>query len=253
MAVEVPIAIWGDASLDDPWAGPLVGIFTRDDDDLAVHDDAEEVTVQGTSGLVAPMPLFQAVSSEEWGHIVTWRDRSGVVLEVAARGASPDEARGIAERVTLAEGLHPMLPTDALGPATAPIHEGVGMAAYPFASTGQWTLSYRPRNLLATDQPRLLTISGLPGKAEDLQTLRFWAVTTQPFQVRGHDGLEYAAFDPATGPFGLAWPEAPGLNVQVIGLGFEQESLRDIVEALEDVDTDGWQTMQQEALDAGCD
>jgi hypothetical protein len=247
--------IWGDASLDDPWAGPLVGIWTMEVDELYGHDDAEAITVHGVSGTVAPMPLFQAVSSREWGHIVTWRDSAGLVFEVAARGASPTDAVRIAELVTFGDGAPPSLPADALGPETAPIYEGRGLGAYGSGGTGGWMLQYRPRtleNAEGTEDLRLVMITGSPGVPDDLHTLRFWSVTTKPFEVRNQDGLEYAAFDAAEGPFGIAWQEAPGVIVQVLGLGLDEQTVRNLTGSLEETDADEWRKMKQDAIGAAC-
>lgn len=248
---KVP-TIWGDGGLADPWTGPLVGIRVLPDDDLPVHDDAVEVTVQGVDGYVAPMPLFQAVSSEAWGHIVTWRDASGMVLEVAFRGATPAEVLRVAELVSVNEGSAPSLPPDSLAPVTEVIYQGVGVVPYPLSANGEWSLSYRPKDLVGAEDPRLLTVSGLPGEPQDLQMLRFWAVTTQPLEVRGHEGWEYAAFDAASGPFGAAWQESPGLIVQVSGFGFDPGAIREIIGSLEEVDGDGWKATKDDAANAGC-
>lgn len=244
--------IWGDASLDDPWAGPLAGIWTTEADELYGHDDAEDVTVHGVRGSVAPMPLFQAVSSAEWGHIVTWRDPSGRVIEVAARGASPPEAVQIAELVEVGSGA-PSLPADALGPETAPIYEGGGISPLGLGSTGGWSLQYQPEDMASgSEDLRLLTVTGSPGVPGDLEALRFWALTTQPIEIQDQDGLEYAAFDAATGPFGIAWQDTPGLIVQVVGLGLDQQAVREVTESLEEIDADEWRGLKQDAVDSGC-
>ena len=244
--------IWGDASLDDPWAGPLVSVSTDDDGEVPVHDGAEEISLHGVSGFVAPMPLFQAVSSAEWGHIATWRDPSGPVVEVATRGASPTEAVRIAELVTLGDDGTPSLPTDALGSETAPISDDLGVRPYGLSSTDGWNLQYGGDMEAGAEDPRLLIVSGSPGVSDDLQPLRFSALTAEPFEIRNQVGLEYAAFDAETGPFGIAWEETPGLIVQVVGLGLDQQTVRDVAASLEEVDAGGWRAAKQDVVDAAC-
>jgi len=248
------VTIWGDASRDDPWAGPLVGMFVSAGDDVPVHDGAEEVTVQGVVGYVAPMPLFQAVSSGDWGHIVSWHRPSGGVIEVAVRGAPGDDARRVAELVD-ARGTAPALPSDALGPRTAPIHEGRGIAPFLSDSTGGWMLSYHAGGLGAApgaEDVRLLRVSGLRGSAADLQTLRFWALSTRPVDIRGTVGLDYAAFDAEAGPFGIAWHEAAGVIIQVVGLGLDREAVRAVAASLQEADAPRWRNVKAMAAGARC-
>lgn len=245
------VTIWGDASRDDPWAGPLVGIFVSEGD-VPVHDGAERIAVQRVDGYVAPMSLFQAVSSAEWGHIVTWRRPSGGVIEVAVRGASPDDAVRIAELVDV-EGTTPALPSGALGPRTAAIHQGPGIGPYLSDPTGGWTLSYHSGGPgTGSDSPRLLRVSGLRGGPDDLQSLRFWAVSTRPIEVRGQSGLAYAAFDAEDGPFGIAWQEAAGSIIQVVGLGLDRQVVAGIAASLRETAAPEWREVKRTAADAKC-
>ena len=99
----------GDRALPDAWAGPLVRLSVEVAKELPVHDHARAVTVRGAPAYVAPMPLFQAVSSAQWGHVVTWRDSSGKVIETGERRADADEALRLAGLVTITDGA-PELP-----------------------------------------------------------------------------------------------------------------------------------------------
>jgi len=151
------MAIWGDKALADPWSGHLVGLSAEVAEEVPVHDAARPVTVQGVPGYVAPMPLFQAISSAEWGHVVTWRDPSGRVIEAAVRGADADQALRTAEVVSVGAGA-PTLPGDALGSDTARIYDGLPIAPYGFGEGPAWTLFYRsPAD--ADDHARLVSPS----------------------------------------------------------------------------------------------
>ncbi|MEO6121843.1 MAG: hypothetical protein ABIW46_03765, partial [Acidimicrobiales bacterium] len=217
-----------------------------------VHDGAVAVTVHGVSGYVAPMPLFQAVSSKEWGHIVTWRDVSGMLVEVAARGASAADAVGVAELVTVDGNGHPVLPRDALGPDTSPIHEGAGIIPYP-VGLARWLLQYRPGDIGEAEHPGFVMVRGQTVGPGDLEALRFWAVTAQPATVRGHEGLEYTAFDADRGPFGIAWEEAPGFVVQLVGSGIDRDEVRRLAQSLESVEAARWKAVKRQATEARCE
>ncbi|MGI9023337.1 MAG: hypothetical protein ACR2HV_08930 [Acidimicrobiales bacterium] len=248
------MAIWGDRSLPDPWAGPLVGLSASDvHDELPVHDRAEPVMVQGLAGYVAPMPLFQAVSSEEWGHVVSWRDIAGRVIEAAVRGADAAGALRIADVVTVTSGKA-ALPTDALGPQTARIYDRTPIAPFGALDGTTWGLFYRSGGFPETagEPARLLTLGGLARTAADLQPLRFSALTTEPTTVRGRPGLLYAAFDESTGPFGVVWEESPGLVAQVVGLGLDRAAVIAAAESLEPVDDQAWQALQGDAKGDDC-
>lgn len=246
------MAVWGDRALSDPWAGPLVGLSAEVAKELPVHDRARKVTVRDAPGYVAPMPLFQAVSSDEWGHVVTWREPSGKIVEAAVRRADADEALRIAEIVTITDGS-PELPGYALGAQTARIYDSIPIAPYGALSShgSVWTLSYRS----GADRGGLsafLTIGGLARPPADMQPMRFWALTAEPKSIRGRAGLLYAAFDADKGPFGVIWPEDPGLIVQVVGLGVDRPSVVDVAESLEPVDAAAWEALQRDAKTAGC-
>jgi len=246
------MAIWGDKARADPWSGRLVGLSAEVTQEVPVHDHARAVTVQGVAGYVAPMPLFQAVSSAEWGHIVTWRDPSGRVIETAVRGADADQALRTAEVVSIGSGA-PTLPGDTLGSETARIYDGFPIAPYGalFGEGVAWTLFYRSVPD-AGDHSRLLSVGGLGRPVADLQPMRFLALTTEPVSIRGRAGMLYAAFDHDTGPFGVLFEESPGLIVQVVGLGFDRSSVVDVAESLEPVSASAWQALPHDPRTAGC-
>lgn len=246
------MAIWGDRALPDPWSGPLVGLSADTAEDLPVHDQAQAVTVRGTHGYVAPMSLFQAVSSDEWGHVVTWRDPSGDVIEAAVRHADADEALRIAELVTVTDGA-PELPGGVLGSQTTRIYDGTAIAPYGslFSDATRWSLFYRSA-ADSDDRSRILTVGGLAGIPADLEPMRFWALTAEPETIRGRAGLVYAAFDEDTGPFGVIWQEAPGLIVQVVGLGLERSSVVEVAESLKPVNAAAWLALQSGARGPDC-
>lgn len=255
--------IWGDASLDDPWSGPLVATWTSEPSEFPIHDGAEDVVVHGVDGYVAPMPLFQAISSAEWGHIVTWPDPSGAAIEVAARGATAEAAVAIAENVTMGDDATPTLAAGTLGANTAPIYKGVGVSPYLAGSTGGWVLSYggAAHTLAArADDLRALSVTGFQGGADDLQTLRYSTVASASTTIRGHDAIEYAAFESTFGPFGIAWAETPHLIVQVVGPGLDAATVRSVAESLSPIDATEWKARkgfnpdcEVEAVDPDCE
>lgn len=92
--------------------GPLPRPRRRSGGDLA-----------GRARVLAPAPLFRAVSSADYGHVATWFERPGFVAELTVRRGSAEDAVRMAEVVTF-QGDLPALPSDHLGAATATLSTG---------------------------------------------------------------------------------------------------------------------------------
>ena len=236
-------AVWGDASLDDPWAGPLVMLSTSQADRLPVHDGAEAVGIRGGEGYVAPAALFQAVSSAEYGHVATWFEQPGLVAEALVRGGSGDDARRLAEAVVF-DGETPTLPVDHLGADTRALSTGPFPHPLAVDQLSSWRSYW-----LNLDAGRSLTVRGLLDVPDALDLLRFLAVSSEAVTVDGRSAMVYSAFGVDTGPWGVAWAEPDGLVVQVSGLGFGRDEIVDIAASVTDVGPDRWQELMGQTED----
>lgn len=235
-----PATVWGDASLPDPLAGPTAAAWVEQAEYLPVHDDVRPVTIRGKPGYVGAMQLFQAVSSREWGHIATWMEAPGVVVEVAFRNGTEADLLRVAESVHV-QGERVVFPADALGARTEPVATGVALSPLAFGVAADWWLSYR-----GSDPDTTLEVMGWPADGEALELMRFWAVASERLTVRGHDGLLYAGFDAEQGPWGVIWEEPDGQVVQIGGF----TSRTDIVDAVESVisiDRESWKALTARA------
>lgn len=133
--------VWGDASLEDPWAGPLVLLSIKRDDRLPVHERAVPATIRGGDGYLAPAALFQAVSSAEYGHVATWFEEPGLVAEALVRGGTPDDARRTAEAAVF-DGDTATLPADQLGADTRALSAGPFPSALALDRLSSWRASW---------------------------------------------------------------------------------------------------------------
>ena len=230
-------AIWGDASAPDPWAATVVWLQTARTDRVPVHDDATPAAVGGRPALVAPAPLFQAVSSAAWGHIVSWRARPGLVAEVAVRRGSPMEALRVAELVRF-DGARPSLPDDALGPRTEALFNGIPPSPLGIDAQALWWVVY--------GRQQIRVLGHAPVDRDALRALEFWTVHSEPRTIRGQPGILYAAFDADTGPWGVAWMEPDGLLVQVVGFA-PQEAVVELASSLVDVSPAEWRAAKTAA------
>lgn len=230
-------AIWGDASAPDPWAATVVWLQTARTDRVPVHEDATPATVGGRPALVAPAPLFQAVSSAAWGHIVSWRARPGLVAEVAVRRGSPMDALRVAELVRF-DGSRPSLPAEAVGPRTEPLFDGIPPSPLGIDAQALWWVVY--------GRQQIRVLGHAPVDRDALRALEFWTVHSEPRTVRGQPAILYAAFDAETGPWGVAWIEPDGLLVQVVGFA-PQEAVVELASSLVDVSPAEWRAAKTAA------
>ena len=186
------------------------------------------VRVRGHRADVAPMPLFQGVSSAKWGHIVTWMSSPGHIVEIALRGGSAEETRRLAERLELpVDGAR--LPADALGSSTARIHREDSAHPPPGES---WTVGYFGGGT------RLLTISGGPATDGAVEYGALTADSTQPLEVGDLRGVSFAAFDDRA--FGAILLAPGGQTVSATGLGMTRQQVAAAVGSLRGLSAEEW-------------
>jgi hypothetical protein len=231
------LSLWGDASAANPWSERVVSLTTAHSDRVPVHDDAVPAKVRGRSALVAPAPLFQAVSSAAWGHVVSWQERPGLVAEVAVRRGSPAETVQVADQLRF-DGHRPYLPRDALGPRTQLLFEGTAPSPLALGAGGLWSASY------GTGEQRI-GVMGHPPVDGGLHALEYWTVHSEPLIIRGHRAILYAAFDADRGPWGVAWTEPDGLIMQVFGFA-PREAVVEVTSSLVDVSPAQWRAAKRE-------
>lgn len=227
--------VWGDASLPDPWRGPLAVITERDGDAYYEHDGATPVRVGGHPADVAPIPVFQGVSSASLGHIVTWRTSATRVVEITARDATAAQAVALAEKVGFTAG-RPTLAGDALGPRTAVIHA----ATAPAPPGDTWSVLYSGPEAGGSG---LLTVDGVPTTPDDLEILRLYSIASGTTTVAGRPGVRLTRWDPGKGPFTLAWHTADGQTVTVTGLGLSEAQVTAAVASIRRLSAGEWQAL----------
>jgi len=250
----VDIAFWGDASLSDPWLGPVALVTTQNRDSLPAHDDSERVTIGSKPGWVAPMPLFQAVSNADWGHVATWNLSDGRVAEIAVKGMTAREVVAVAAGAIEHEGKV-LLGNNSLGAQPQLLVAGEVPTPTAFDRLSVWQVSLQTgADITGEDfgDGGVITIRGLPTQDGFMEALDYLSVASSRVTIGDRDALQYAMFDATDGPWGLAW-EDDGLFVQVVGIGTPLETVREVAESLADVDVDGWRDAQSRTADCFAD
>lgn len=181
------------------------------------------------------MPLFQAISSAGWGHIVTWRIAGGRIVELAARGASARAAVALANRVVVA-GPTARLPTDALGERTRILFRS--RATDPRDTA--WMIGWSTPDEVAPGRARFLNISAGVGTADDIEVARLFGRTSREAEIAGRRGVVIAAFHPRRGPFSVIWSTGDRSLVSVSGRGLTRAETIAIARSLEPLDAAAW-------------
>lgn len=173
----------------------------------------------GRARVLALAPLFQAVSSADYGHVATWFERPRLVAELTVWRGSVDDAVRMAEVVTF-DSDTPALPPDHLGPATATLSTGPFPSPVALDPLSAWRLSW-----VDSEGSRSLTVRRLLDVPDVLDLLDAFTVASETTTVNGRPALAYATFDPERGTNGIASEEPDGLVVQVSALGLGAEEI----------------------------
>ena len=232
-------AVWGDASLERPWQGPLALLFEHPDDPDSRHAGATPVRVGDLPAEVAPMPLVEGVSSAEWGHIVTWRPLPGRLFEVAVRGRA-EEARRMAERVVVGpEG--PELPRDALGPNTFPLRTSAdGTQLTPVLTlAADWVARYGEVAPPARGRGREILVFGQASTKRAIELAEFMSLESRPLNVGEWRGISYAPFERGRG-LNSVLLERDGHLLGITGLGITPAQVRAVLDDLTPVGDRAW-------------
>lgn len=232
------MSVWGDAGRADPWSGRVAVVYRRPPDEFWGHEDARPARVRGRRAEVAPMPLFQGVSSEDWGHIATWRRPGGEIIELALRGGSPAATVALANQLGVTDGAV-TLPLAALGRRTERLYESPATQEAPRG----WQLYY---SSVRTTPEEIITISGVPADPDAAHLSALFAVRSEATTVGGVPAVGTISLDATSGPFGLVWTTG-GTTISVSGIPGRRARVEAIAESLRPVDGAEWRRVTESA------
>ncbi len=236
------MSVWGDAERADPWSGRVAVVYRRPADEFWGREDARPARVRGRRAEVAPMPLFQGVSSAAWGHIATWRRPSGEIIELALRGGSPAATVAVANQLDVTDGAV-TLPLAALGRRTERLYESPAAQDAPRG----WQLVYSSAGAAPPGGPEtIITISGLPADPDVARLSALFAVRSEATSVGGVPAVGTVSLDAERGPYGLIWTTG-GTTINVGGVPGRRDGIEAIAASLRPVDREEWRRVAESA------
>ncbi len=225
-------AVYGDASAPDPWASTLAVVHLVVPPEAAgdwQFDDGEPVTVAGHEAIVAAIDGTDPGSSGP-GWQVRWEVDDGT-LAVAGTGLSRDEVLAAAAKATGAPGIGAAgLPDGFAELARGPLDAASPMF-FDMATPGAGlVVSY---SVPAAGDEDIEGETGLaivqrPGDAAAVDLLRASYPESEGITVRGRHG----AMGRGDHDLVVQWLEPDGQLVSVIGVGFTEQALLQVVDRL---------------------
>lgn len=206
-----PVTIWGDVALPDAWMGPVAWASLGDGKELAIADQAKEIRIRGAVALIAPLPLFQGVSAEELGFMLTRMEHQDKIATVRVRGSRSDAIRA-AERLTFSSKGAALFAPDALGKNTRPIAEGSGLGLIVEDGFSRWFAHYGSIASRPVISIRAVIVSG-----DVMAIARFFSYHSEPVEMSGWRGVLYSALSKTDRPWGVILKTGDTTVLQVIG------------------------------------
>lgn len=230
------MVLYGEAAADDPYDGPMLGLFWNPaDDETHVGDgDTRPVTVRGQGGFAAPITVFQQTILPELGTVIAWTegDRAFGLYGREWPIDRANELVEIADRIEDASGDF-RIPAHALPDGYEQVFEGDPSVAWlVLAPFPIYSLRYQRED-------GLLDVNGLQMSEDEFEAFRFFTVGVEPGQVAGHDGLVGNAWH-EYGPAVVTWREPDGLVVRIVGIGVPLETAQQVAGQSRELTDEEW-------------
>ena len=246
-SAEDTLVIYGDTTLDDPYAGEMLGLVWGEATENSGAEryggdgDRTPVTVRGVDAVAAPITVFQQTILPELGTVIAWEEDG---YRVALYGRGFDLSR-IAELAGYADALVRdgrgfALPDTALPLGFAPVYSGtsdpLGLVISPDTT---YELTYwGPR------VGEVLTVSGQHLSEDEFEAVRFFAAGLEPTDLDGRDALAGNALT-ADGPAVVTWRTDDGLAVRLVGLNVEMDVVEQTARSSRQLDRAEWTDLVQ--------
>ncbi len=250
-AETASLRVYGDATADDPYEGPLYGIAIFDSaplDDLFVDDTIEssEATVDGAPARIGGGDSVQLASlPPDAARAIVWNLPDGRTAQVVVRNDDDADLVAIAEAVTIDGAVA------SIDPAVLPI-EAVDLGDL-YLLEGRPQFRFSADYQLRDDDGDLddqLTLFGVAGDADSLEALRFRAADSRRVDIEGGIGVVADVGVDGDGPWLLRWMPEDGLILQMLSFRLGPDELLALEESVTKVGNDAWPGLVED-LDPG--
>lgn len=238
------VALYGEVDREDPYAGPMLGVLWGPEDQVDPAGDGEPtpVEVRATSGVLAPITVFQQTVLPELGTVVAWRE-AGLAVGLYGRRWSPDRADelvALADALTFGDGLF-QLPDAAL-PA------GYGLVYLGSAASLSLLLPLETdyRVLYRTGEGEgtgVVSVYGLEGTVAEFEAFRFLTRELSEADVHGVEMLTGNAWGD-TGPAVAAWREPDGRILRIVGTGVDLPVITELAQYTRQLTPAEWSDLE---------
>lgn len=245
----------------DPYSSPMVAIAWGEESH-AGDGDSTPVRVRGTTGVAAPISVFQQVVLADLGTVIAWEE-NGLQVGLYGRGWSLDEADelvSIADNAEFADGRY-RLSDGARPPGLRQVSVGrFGDLGLVFPPAPNYQIHYQG---LAADDPAaevpvldpplaeppplppqggIVTVSGFLASPEEYEAVRFFAPGLAPGTRSGRPVIAGNAWS-AEGPTVVTWREPDGLVVRIVGLGAAAVAVEEVARATRELTGPEWEEL----------
>lgn len=245
------LRVYGDATADDPYEGPLYGIAVFDSaplDGLFVGQSTEttDATVDGVPALIGGGDSVQlAALPPDAARAIVWGLPDGRTAQVVVRNDADADLVAIAEAVSV-DGA-----TASIAPEALPVE--------PVDLGDLYLLEGRPQFRFSVDYQLRgddgdlddqLTLFGVAGDSASLEALRFRAAESRRVEIEGSIGIVADVGVDGDGPWLLRWMPEEGIILQMLSFRLGPDELVALEASVTKVGNEAWTGLVDE-LDPG--
>ncbi len=243
--------VYGDATLDDPYAGALYGValFAAGPLDELPLGETSEVELAGQPALVGGADGLQVASlPAPAGRVLTYRADGERIVQLVVRGDDAADLVGLADAVTVS-GDRAIIDLAALPPGYVDLGDLYQLEGRP---RFRFSVDYQRRSEDG-DLEDQLTVLGAAGDHASMQAFRFRAATSATMDVDGSPGVVADIGATGEGPHVVSWLVGGELILRVFSFELPPDDLVTQARAVERVAADEWDELRSRFGQAICE
>lgn len=242
--------VYGDATLDDPYVGPLYGVAlfeAQSVDELELGPTTDVAVGDGVGELGGADGVQVATLPADAGRTLTFAPAEGKVAQLLVRNDDAVDLVALAEAVVVRGDVATISP-DALPDGFADLgdlYQLEGRAQFRFSLDHQATDAAG-----AIDDQ--LTLLGSTGDEASMEAFRFRVPESRRVDVAGAPGVTADLGVDGGGPWVVSWIPEDGLILRVFSFRIEPPELIDVAAGARRVAGDEWHALQDDFDPSRC-